>query len=118
MLGLLAASTATAVACGLGAIPVFALKEPSRRLRGAMLGGAAGVMAVASVSGLLIPGIRSGDVAATLAGTAVGIVFMLAARDRLGRSGRIKTEAGRTSALVFLVLLVHSLPEGFAIGTA
>jgi ZIP family zinc transporter len=32
----------------------------------------------------------------------------------LGRSG----PGARTSALVFLVLFVHSLPEGFAVGTA
>ena len=32
----------------------------------------------------------------------------------MGRSG----PGARTSALVFLVLFVHSLPEGFAIGTA
>ena len=32
----------------------------------------------------------------------------------MGRSG----PGSRTSALVFLVLFVHSLPEGFAVGTA
>ena len=32
----------------------------------------------------------------------------------MGRSG----PGARTSALVFLVLFVHSLPEGFAVGTA
>lgn len=118
MLELIAASSATAVACGLGAIPVFALREPSRRTQALMLGGAAGVMAVAAIAGLLLPGLDEGDDLAVWAGVAVGVAFMFAVRRRLGRSEHIASRAGRTSALVFIVLLVHSLPEGFAIGTA
>jgi ZIP family zinc transporter len=118
MLELILASSATAVACGLGAIPVFALREPSRPTQAAMLGTAAGVMAVASVAGLLLPGLDEGGDAQVWAGVAVGIAFMLAVRRRLGRSERVVSRAGRTSALVFIVLLVHSLPEGLAIGTA
>lgn len=118
MLELIAASSATAVACGLGAVPVFALREPSQAAQAAMLGTAAGVMAVASVVGLLLPGLDEGDAVGVWAGVVVGIGFMLAVRRRLGRSEHIASRAGRTSALVFIVLLVHSLPEGFAIGTA
>lgn len=118
MVELIAASSATALACALGAIPVFALREPSRSTQAAMLGGAAGVMAVAAVAGLLLPGLDEGGDAEVWAGVAVGIVFMLAVRRRLQRSEHIVSRAGRTSALVFIVLLVHSLPEGLAIGTA
>jgi ZIP family zinc transporter len=118
MLELIVASSATSIACGLGAIPVFALREPSRRVQAAMLGGAAGVMAVAAVAGLLLPGLDQGDDLEVWAGVVVGIAFMFAVRRRLDRSERIASQAGRTSALVFIVLLVHSLPEGFAIGTA
>ena len=118
MVELIVASSATALATGLGAIPVFALSEPSRAARGAMLGAAAGVMAVAAVSGLLIPGLREGRNLLLLAGLLVGIAFVLGVRSRLSHSKRISGHAGQTSALVFLVLLVHSLPEGFAIGTA
>jgi len=58
-----------------------------------------------------------------LGGTLVGLAFLLAARRLLEARGRHfePTRAGdgmRTSVLVFVVLLVHSLPEGFAIGTA
>ena len=56
-----------------------------------------------------------------LGGLACGAAFVAIARRRLnpettfmGRSG----PGARTSALVFLVLFVHSLPEGFAVGTA
>jgi ZIP family zinc transporter len=49
----------------------------------------------------------------------LGIVFLLAAR-RLLSIGPAEAITGprRTSLLVFAVLFVHSLPEGFAIGTA
>jgi ZIP family zinc transporter len=53
-----------------------------------------------------------------IAGSLVGIGFLLAARRLFGHRAGAVTAAERTSALVFLVLLVHSLPEGFALGTA
>ncbi|MGZ5375626.1 MAG: ZIP family metal transporter, partial [Solirubrobacterales bacterium] len=48
--------------------------------------------------------------------------FLAVARLALGRSdvhvGELRGDGVRTSVLVFSVLFVHSLPEGFAIGTA
>jgi ZIP family zinc transporter len=54
-------------------------------------------------------------------GLAVGIGFLLLARRYLHPDASFLGRTGpgtRTSALVFLVLFVHSLPEGLAIGTA
>jgi ZIP family zinc transporter len=52
----------------------------------------------------------------------VGVLFLLAARSLLrtheAHDGRLRTEGSRRAALVVLVLFVHSLPEGFAIGSA
>ncbi len=57
-----------------------------------------------------------------LAGIAVGVGFLLLARRWLGTHElsptRLRSAGGRRALLVFLVLFVHSLPEGFAIGTA
>lgn len=118
MLELLGASLLTALATGLGAVPVFAFGPPSARVRAALLGSAAGAMSVASVTGLLLPGIAEGGAGGTVAGAFAGIAFMFAIRSRLDRAEHFHSRAGRASALVFAVLLVHSLPEGFAIGTA
>jgi ZIP family zinc transporter len=86
-----------------------------------LLGFAAGVMAVAAVAGLLIPATEEGSLAEVGAGFAIGVAFLLVLSRRfkpdhgfMGRTG----PGTRTSALVFLVLFVHSLPEGFAVGTA
>ncbi len=115
------AASATALATGLGAIPVFLFGPRAERATPLLLGFAVGVMGVAAVAGLLIPASEEGSAAAVIAGLAVGVAFLAVATRRfkpdhgfMGRSG----PGTRTSALVFLVLFVHSLPEGFAVGTA
>lgn len=118
---LLLAATATTLATGLGAIPVFLLGTRARALAPALLGLAAGVMGVAAVAGLLIPAGEEGSAIAVLSGLALGIGFLAAARLWLGDSATFMGRSGpgaRTSALVFVVLFVHSLPEGLAVGTA
>jgi ZIP family zinc transporter len=118
---LLLAACGTTFATGLGAIPVFFLGHRAAQLTPLLLGFAAGVMGVASVAGLLIPATEEGSALSVIGGLAVGAGLLVLARARLdphatfmGRSG----PGARTSALVFLVLFVHSLPEGFAVGTA
>jgi ZIP family zinc transporter len=123
LLILVLAATGTAVATGLGAVPVFYLGERAATLRPALLGFAAGVMTVASIVGLLLPALDEGSTAQAAWGTALGVAFLLvsrwlidAPRSRVAAE-RLSAER-RTALLVFLVLFVHSLPEGFAIGTA
>jgi ZIP family zinc transporter len=121
MLELLAAATATALATGIGAIPVARLGRRAENYRPVMLGVASGVMAVAATAGLLLPALDEGSALEVFAGSVVGILFLLGARSVLGhrRHDAIRlTPPAQTSILVFAVLLVHSLPEGFAIGTA
>lgn len=114
------AATATAVVTGLGAVPVFFLGERAATLRPWLLGFAAGVMTVASVVGLLLPALDEGTAGEAILGAALGVAFLLASRWWIEspRSRVTYTAERRTALLVFLVLLVHSLPEGFAIGTA
>jgi ZIP family zinc transporter len=118
---LLLAACGTTLATGLGAIPVFFLGHRAVQLTPLLLGFAAGVMGVASIAGLLIPATEEGSTLAVVGGLAAGAGLLGVIRSRLdphttfmGRSG----PGASTSALVFLVLFVHSLPEGFAVGTA
>lgn len=118
---LLLAACGTTLATGLGAIPVFFLGHRAAQLTPLLLGFAAGVMGVASIVGLLIPATEEGSTLAVVSGLVVGAGLLGVARSRLdshttfmGRTG----PGASTSALVFLVLFVHSLPEGFAVGTA
>jgi ZIP family zinc transporter len=113
---------ATAVATGVGVFPVWALGERARALQPALEGIAAGVMLVASVVGLLLPAADEGSATEVAGGALAGVAFLLAARrllrDRQVQIGALSGAGVRRSLLVFGVLLVHSLPEGFAIGTA
>jgi|SRR5215211_4685859 len=118
MLELLLAASATALATGLGVVPVFLLGREAELLKPALLGLAGGVMAVAAIAGLLLPAWDEGEPIEVVGGLVVGVLFLLAARSVFGHIRPAATVASRTSTLVFFVLLVHSLPEGFAIGTA
>jgi ZIP family zinc transporter len=118
---LLLAACGTALATGLGAIPVFLLGRRAAALTPLLLGFAAGVMGVAAVAGLMLPAFEEGSPATVIAGLATGLGFLVVVRRRfdadagfMGRSG----PGARMSGLVFLVLFVHSLPEGLAVGTA
>ncbi len=113
---------ATALATGLGAVPVFFLGRRASSWEPALWGLAAGVMTVASIVGLLLPATDEGSAAEVGAGLALGVAFLtiaqLALRGRDIHVGQMSGARVRLSVLVFLVLFVHSLPEGFAIGTA
>jgi ZIP family zinc transporter len=116
------AATATAVATGVGAIPVFFLGSRAEQLRPILLGTAIGAMTVASVLGLLEPALDEGRIPEVAVGLAAGVALLVVARVILaGRDvhvGELRGAGVRSSVLVFGVLLVHSLPEGLAIGTA
>ncbi|MBA3866838.1 MAG: ZIP family metal transporter [Solirubrobacterales bacterium] len=115
------AACGTALATGLGAIPVFLLGPRAARLTPFLLGLAAGVMGVTAVAGLVIPAAQEGSALEVVAGLLVGLAFVVLARRHLDPDAGFMGRTGpgtRSSALVFLVLFVHSLPEGFAIGTA
>jgi len=121
LLILFLAACGTALATGLGAIPVWFLGDRAVALTPFLLGIAAGVMGIASIFGLLIPAAEEGSVWEVLAGLFVGGVLLGMARRRLRPEAAFMGRQGpgtRTSALVFAVLFVHSFPEGLAVGTA
>lgn len=112
----------SALATGLGAVPVFLLGDRVEELRPFLWGLTIGLMGVASVVGLLLPALDEDQPLGVFGGLTVGVGFLLFVRHWLGTHGlapvHLRTAGARRSLLVFLVLFVHSLPEGFAIGTA
>jgi ZIP family zinc transporter len=116
------AGTATALACGLGAIPVFMLGPRVKEYRPLLWGLAAGLMAVAAIVGLIVPGLDQGTPLQVSAGVIAGVMFLVAAERFTSRHelrvGELRGAGVRRALLIFLVLFVHSIPEGFAIGTA
>lgn len=117
MLEVLAVATLTALATALGVIPVWALGADAERWRPALTGFAGGAMAVAAVVGLLEPALDRGTATEVAGGFLAGVLFLVATRVAIGTRRGLGRDQ-RSAMLIFGVLLVHSLPEGFAIGTA
>lgn len=119
---LLLAGSGTALATGIGAVPVFLIGARAERWRPVLLGLPVGLMGVASVVGLLQPALDQGSQASVAFGLAGGIGFLALARRCIDARQRAATSPAsastRSSLLVFAVLFLHSLPEGLAIGTA
>jgi ZIP family zinc transporter len=65
---LVLAASATALATGLGALPVFYMGSKAELLRPILLGAAIGAMTVASVVGLLKPALEEGGRAEVVVG--------------------------------------------------
>ena len=120
MFELILAATGTAVATGLGVIPVALMGARAETLRPFLLAVSAGVMIVAAALGLIRPALERGSLLQVGGGIILGVLFLFAARRWIARGNRRahRIDARGTSILVFLVLFVHSLPEGFAVGTA
>ncbi len=118
---LTAIACATVLATGLGALPVIALGAGRAQSAHGMLSAlAAGVMAVAATAGLLMPAFELGGTFSVALAAAGGAIALVLTRRMLGRRAHAggRSAAGTRSLLVVGVLFVHSLPEGFAIGSA
>ena len=117
----LAVSFGTALATGLGAIPVMILRFDERRSIALSSALAAGFMLGASV-GLVVEGLRQ-NAARTLVGAIVGIVFILITRRILGEErdvhiGGLRGARGFSALLVIAIMTVHSFTEGVALGVS
>ena len=76
LLTVVALGAATALATGLGAIPVFFLGRRASNWEPALWGLAAGVMTVASILGLLKPAVDQGSAVEVALGLTVGVAFL------------------------------------------
>jgi zinc transporter, ZIP family len=127
----LVATLGTALATGVGALPVLLARRIPMQAQDAMLGFGAGVMLAASVFSLIIPALDasmlttgSRTIAAWVAagGLALGALTLLA-MDRMlphehfvkGHEGPLHPAFARVWLFVFAITL-HNVPEGLAVG--
>jgi zinc transporter ZupT len=111
----------TALATGLGVLPVVALKADRRRSVAVSSALAAGCMLGAS-AGLFYEGFAHGAVG-TLVGAAVGVAFIIVTTLLLGKTreahiGEIRGAKGLAALVVIAVMTVHSFTEGAALGVS
>jgi zinc transporter, ZIP family len=110
------------VATGLGALPVSRLGVRADTIRPGLGGLTVGLMTVAarsrSAAGRARRGARCIRALRGGGGRVVSVALPPALEARDVHVGSLRGSGVRRSVLVFAVLLVHGLPEGFAIGTA
>ena len=115
------AALVTALATGLGALPLLFVRSARRFVLGASNAIAAGVMLAASLS-LSLQGIDRSPWRAAV-GVALGICFVLVTQrylehDHGHRMGSLRGEDARRALLIVGVMTVHSAAEGIGVGAA
>jgi zinc transporter ZupT len=116
------AALLTALATGLGALPLLLARASGRRALGIANAAASGVMAGASVSLVLEGGDRSGI--RTAAGVVAGVVFIVVVSRLLHTPGHgfelgsLRGDDAVKALLIVAVMTVHSVAEGIGVGAA
>lgn len=115
------AALVTALATGLGAIPLIWARDKGPRLRGIGSAVAAGLMVAASIQ-LFLEGTGSG-LWQTVLGAALGAVFMIVTRrllpDHEGMHvGELVGADARKAILIVGVMTLHSSAEGVGVGVS
>jgi len=115
------ASLIAGTATGLGALPVFFLRNVSHRTLDTMLGFAAGVMLAATAFSLLVPAIELGGVWLSAGGFVGGGLFVYILDCYVPHEHLIKGHEGPASSLskitlLILAITIHNFPEGLAVG--
>lgn len=116
-----AVSLGTALATGLGVIPVMAVRMDETRSIALSSAIAAGFMLGAS-GGLFYEGSQTG-LAATSLGALAGVAFIYVTKTFVGRNstahvGHLRGARGATALMMIGVMTVHSLTEGIALGVS
>lgn len=111
----------TALATGLGAVPLRFVGDAGPRVLGAANGMAAGVMLAAS-AGLASEGAQL-SVGRLAAGAAAGALFIAVVErvldhDHTTAIGALRGEDARKALLIMVVMTVHSIAEGVGVGSA
>ena len=110
----------TALATGLGALPVLFLKHSEPRWRGIAAATASGMMLSASVFALADEALGRGDAVEVVAGMLLGALFFSWTSRQIEERGWTfegwNTRNSKQAMLLLLTLFVHSIPEGAAIG--
>ena len=116
------AALVTALATGLGALPLLSSRVSGRQALGVASAAASGVMLGASVSLVLEGADRSS--ARTAAGVLAGVAFIvvvshyLHAPHRQFELGTLKGDDAVKALLIVAVMTVHSVAEGVGVGAA
>jgi zinc transporter, ZIP family len=110
----------TALATGLGALPILVLKNTEARWRGIAAATASGMMLSASVFALADEALGRGAAIEVVGGMLAGAFFFSWTSRFIDERGwtmaGLNQQSSRQTLLLLLTLFIHSIPEGAAIG--
>ncbi len=114
-------SLGAGLSTGLGALPIFFLRNASPRLLDTLLGFSAGIMLGASFFSLIHPSIQLSNVWVASLGILLGGCFFGAANFFIPHihtiSGWRESERGQSKVWLFvLAITLHNFPEGLSVG--
>lgn len=118
MVEMLIGSVGSALATGVGAIPVLFMKKISHKVRDNLLALSAGVMVSATAFGLIPASIEASKALIACIGIILGIILL----DMLERNlphVELESEqkrAKQSALLVLIALMLHNFPEGASVG--
>lgn len=119
----LIAGTIAGLVTGLGTLPLLFVRRITKSLEDFLLGFAAGIMIFASSFSLILPALKEKNIIQVILGLLIGAVIMAIVEvtvphihlDRL-KIIDFQDETIKKTMLLLSAIIIHSIPEGLAIG--
>ncbi len=118
----LLASFLSAMATGLGALPILFFKKASHRWRDILLAFTAGVMVTAATFELIPEALQIGGLGNVVLGISLGVITLTILERTIPHldldHGTKNMNYDRKAVLVITAIILHNLPEGLSVGVS
>lgn len=119
----LIAALIAGLSTGIGTLPLLFVRKISKSMEDSLLGFAAGIMIFASSFSLIRPALMEKNIGQVILGLLIGAIIMAVVEitvphihlDRL-KVIDFQDETMKKTILVLMAIIIHSIPEGLAIG--
>ncbi|MCP8616024.1 ZIP family metal transporter [Salirhabdus salicampi] len=122
MTSVLLGSTLSALATGLGALPILFMKNVTHKWRDILLAFAAGIMMAASLLSLIPESLASGNFIQLAIGIFLGVLVLTILETNMPHihveDASKKIEIDQKAMLVVAAITLHNIPEGLSVGVS
>ncbi len=112
----------SAMATGVGAIPVLFLKQVSTRMKDVLLGYASGIMIAATTFSLIPEALDSSNLFILSLGLLLGTFVLNVIESRTSgldlESRKFNTKIDKKTLIIIIAITLHNLPEGLSVGVS
>lgn len=123
MVEMLIGSFISAIATGIGALPILFMKNINHKWRDAIVAYSAGIMMAATTFGLIPQAKEESNLLILIVGILVGTILLtiiekLIPHQDIEDEKMFEEKVKIKAKLVILALLIHNIPEGFSVGVS